>query len=112
MDKTQMRDTELRAALEGATTFDTAFRVRVIQRICERARRRAMLQRAALWIAAGIGTGFAAQLLTPPETGIPSAELIAMTASIGAAALALATLTAARADAAVRWLERIRAGNR
>lgn len=101
-----MRDTELRAALEGTSTaFDPAFRVRVMQRICERARRRAMLQRAALWIAAGIGTGFAAQSLTPPESGIPSAEIIAMTASIGATALMLAALTATGAGGVARWLE-------
>ncbi|NOT39388.1 MAG: hypothetical protein HOP13_02740 [Alphaproteobacteria bacterium] len=106
-DKTTMRDAELRAALESAVpAFDPAFRVRVMQRICERARRRAILQRTAIWIAAGIGTGFAAQLLTPPETGVPSAEIIAMTASIGAAALMLATLTATGAGGVARWLER------
>jgi hypothetical protein len=102
-----MRDAELCAALDGTTpTLDAAFRVRVIQRICERARRRAMTQRAALWIAAGIGTGFAAQLLTPPETGIPSLEIVAMTASIGAMALILATLTATGAGGAAHWLQR------
>jgi hypothetical protein len=108
-----MRDADLKAALEGdAPLFDAAFRVRVLERICERARRRAMTRRAAVWITAGIGAGLLAQTLTPPKTGIESAELIAMTASIGAAALALATLIAARAGGAARWLERIRAGNR
>jgi hypothetical protein len=106
-DKTKMGDTEARAALEGtAAAFDPAFRVRVMQRICERARRRAILQRTTIWIAAGIGTGFAAQMLTPPKTGVPSAEIIAMTASIGAAALMLATMTAAGASGAAQWLQR------
>jgi hypothetical protein len=110
-DKTTMRDTELRAALEGATlSLDPAFRVRVMQRICERARRRAQLRRAAVWIAAGIGTGFAAQTLTPPETGAPTIEIIAMTVSIGASTLMLATLTAAGAGGAARWLERALSG--
>lgn len=94
-DKTTMRDGELRASLEGGPTApDPAFRVRVLQRICERAARRAMIRRAALWIAASIGIGFVAQALTPPASGVPSLEVIAMTVSIGATALMLAALTA------------------
>lgn len=108
-----MRDTEFRAALEGtATAFDPAFRVRVMQRICERARRRAMLRRTVLWVAAGIATGFAAKSLTPPESGIPSFEIVVMTVSIGAAALVLATRTATNASVAAQWLQRTLSGRR
>jgi hypothetical protein len=106
-DQTTMRDAELSAALEGtATTADPTFRLRVLQRICERARRRTMAQRAAVWIAASIGIGLAAQMLTPPEAGVPSVEVVTMTVSIGAAALMLATLTATGAGSVARWLER------
>lgn len=103
-----MRDAELRAALEGtATTADPTFRLRVLQRICERARRRAMAERTAVWIAASIGIGLAAQMLTPPEAGVPSVEAIAMTASIGIAALLLATLAAAGTNRATHWAQRL-----
>lgn len=89
-----MRDAELRAALEGTSTHaDPAFRMRVLERICERARRRTMLRRAAVWIGVGIGTGFVAQALTPPEAGMPGLEIAAMCMTIGATALAIAQLT-------------------
>ena len=109
--ETAMPDAELRAALDGASiALDPTFRMRVLERICTRARRHAMLRRAVLWISVGVGTGFAAQSLTPPESGLPSLEIVVMTASIGAMTLMLATLTAAGADNAAHKLHRALTG--
>lgn len=97
-DKTMMRDEELRTALEGANTaIDPKFRVAVVQRICDRARRRALAERAAVWIAAGIAIGWAAQVLTP-GAAMPGLEAVAMAASLCAVALLLAEASASGPD--------------
>ena len=91
MDKTAMNDAQLRSALEGGdTAADPAFRLRVMQRICDRARRRAAAERMVTWIVAGAAIGLVAQTLTPASSGTPGLEAAAMISSLLAAALLLA----------------------
>lgn len=105
--KTPMNDTELRAALEGGdTTPNPSFRVQVIQRTCDRARRRAAIERMATWIAATTALGLFAQTLTPEAAGAPSLEAAAMILSLLAATFLLTEFTTANATALARRLER------
>lgn len=99
-------DGDIRAALDGGTAFDPAFRVRVLQRICERARRRTAAQSAMSWIAAGVALGLMAQALTPADIGAPGLEAVVMTVSLGAAAMLLASLAASGFDGAARSVNR------
>jgi hypothetical protein len=86
--------------LEGNAPFDPAFRVHVLGRICARARRRASLRRAAFWITVCTVLGVFAQPLVPADTGAPGFEAIAMTVSLVAAML----LVASRPNRLPQWL--------
>lgn len=84
-------DQELRTMLEGTASFDPAFRVQVLGRICARARRRTSIRRAAFWVVICSLLGVLAQPLVPAEDGAPAFETVVMTLSLVAAMLLVAT---------------------
>lgn len=92
-------DQELRTMLEGSASFDPAFRVQVLGRICTRARRRVSIRRAAFWVVACSLLGVFAQPLVPTEGGAPAFETVVMTLSLVVATLLVATPTGLR-----QWL--------
>ena len=94
-------DRELRAMLESSASFDPAFRVRVLGRICARARHRASIRRAAFWIVACSLLGVFAQPLVPAESGAPAFEAVVMTVSLVAAMLLVASPNGMQ-----RWLRK------
>lgn len=83
-------DQDLSAHLAQPATFDSAFRVAVLNRICTRARRRHALRRAALWIGSSMLAGLIAQTVTP-TTGDPALEAAAMALSLVGFAMLLTT---------------------
>lgn len=94
-------DRELRAMLEGSASFDPAFRVQVLSRICARASRRASIRRAAFWIIACSLLGVFAQPFVPAESGAPAFEAVVMTVSLFASMLLVA-----RPNGMRQWLQR------
>lgn len=92
-------DQELRVMLQGTASFDPAFRVQVLSRICARARRRKSVMRAGFWIAATSLLGIFAQPLVPAESGIPAFESVVMTLSF-----VLAVVVVARPSGVRHWL--------
>ena len=99
-------DSDIRAALDRGAAFDPLFRVRVLQRICERAQRRAAAQSAMSWTAAGVALGLVAQALTPADVGAPGLEAVSMTVSLGVAAMLLASLATAGLDGTAQSVKR------
>jgi|CXWL01.1.fsa_nt_gi hypothetical protein len=96
-------DQELRTMLEGTAAFDPAFRVQVLGRICTRARRRASIRRAAIWMTTFVLLGVLAKPLVPSESGAPALEAIVMALSLVTTVL-LATNGSNRMPP---WLSRI-----
>ncbi len=75
-------DQELRTMLEGTASFDPAFRVQVLSRICTRARRRVIMRRGAVWVFGFALLGVLAGPLVPSEAGAPALESVVMTLSL------------------------------
>ena len=101
-------DGELRAALQGAGGgFDPAFRVRVVERICARERRRAAIERVSAWLAGGVAAGLLGLLLTPSASGTPGLETVVMIVSLAGAIYLLGEIATVGPRETAPWLRQV-----